>query len=89
MDRNNVSDIPGRYLLWMGDAKGEKLRGYKGLFPLTDECIKLCKRYGRFHILPKAHSNIGYALEKEGCLEEGMSYFALAYYGHVIAGGFI
>jgi|GEM_PF-5530102 len=28
MERNNASDITGRYFLWMGDAKGEKLRGF-------------------------------------------------------------
>jgi hypothetical protein len=37
-------------------------------------------------MLPKSHSNIGYALEWEGRMEEGMPYFAMAYYGHVIAG---
>ena len=28
MERNNASDITGRYLLWIGDAKGEKLRAF-------------------------------------------------------------
>ncbi|MCL2170767.1 MAG: hypothetical protein FWB71_01330, partial [Defluviitaleaceae bacterium] len=58
----------------------------KDVYPLADECIKLCKRYGRFHMLPKTYGNIGYALDGEGRLEECIPYFAMAYYGHVIAG---
>lgn len=37
-------------------------------------------------MLPKTYGNIGYALDGEGRLEECIPYFAMAYYGHVIAG---
>ncbi|MCL2225949.1 MAG: hypothetical protein FWB96_13355, partial [Defluviitaleaceae bacterium] len=59
---------------------------YKDVYPLADECIKLCKRYGRFYMLPRIYDNIGCTLEAEGHPEECVPYLALAYYGHVIAG---